>query len=70
MPSVASRVGDADLIELEEPTQYLCPGCGSPNVAKLDKINVRYNTCYRCNECSHVFSPLEFNDDLESQASR
>lgn len=70
MPAVANRLGDIDLIELEEPTNQFYPRCGSEKVTELDKIEAHYNTCYRCNGCSHVFSPLEIDDDLESQASR
>ena len=70
MPSVASRVRDAELIDLPELSRQFCPRCGSEKVTELDKIEAQYNTCFRCNDCTHVFSPLGIDDELESQASR
>lgn len=35
-----------------------CLRCGSEDTMRLEKARVGANTCYRCRDCGHIFSPV------------
>ncbi len=35
-----------------------CLRCGSPDAMRLERASTNANTCYRCRECGHIFSPV------------
>ena len=34
-----------------------CPRCALEDVVPLEKLRPHFNTCYRCRQCGHIFSP-------------
>ncbi len=35
-----------------------CLRCGSLDAMRLERASTNANTCYRCRECGHIFSPV------------
>ena len=46
-----------------------CPRCGSPEIIGLDKLRERDNTCYRCRQCGHIFSPAAGQEEGRQAAT-
>ena len=46
-----------------------CPKCGSSEAIQLDKLRDEDNTCYRCRQCGHIFSPAAGQEEGRQAAT-